>query len=542
MTDFDEFERRLAAAIRSDADLSVGPFTPESIARAAIADAASHATRVRRPSPAGRPGRGRGMMLLAAAAILVVGGALAGSGILRILSIVPVPAPSFAALATASPDATTTPAATPSGFVSPSPAALSLDVTWTQLPIVEPSLDWFREASPRLAWLGDRFVLVDVDAGVVRTSTDGQDWQAMQPGDAAQSYVDLLRGSFASWQERAVGWWNPQDHEGPETAGAPPVTAQDVLQIVRPPAAPTSTSPFKGRIESLGIGPKGIVAQVHSHLDWDDWVRRKLGARTNNEWVTHVKSVDFLHGVLNIKMDNGPGLRVVWADEGFEPGDFQDRGFGWYSPDGEQWTAMAPNGRPTADSGSSLPTGSFGSVVGVSDGFIATGAYPEGTCADPNGSCTGMWYSADGLTWRLLGTAPEMGVSERELCIRDECHAVARELLPWKGGALAIYGDGRIAIWTSGGPTELQIAAQPDGTVATGPLGIVSLGDGQVLVSRDGVDYKVSSIPAPMADPANGGGGSSVVAVGDRAILVLASTRTGEFTVTQSLWLGTFEP
>jgi hypothetical protein len=28
MTDFDEFERRLAAAIRSDADESVGPYTP----------------------------------------------------------------------------------------------------------------------------------------------------------------------------------------------------------------------------------------------------------------------------------------------------------------------------------------------------------------------------------------------------------------------------------------------------------------------------------------------------------------------------------
>src|SRR5262245_6743978 len=85
--------------------------------------------------PARRFGRGRGMTLLAAAALLLVGGALAaGSGILRLPSVVPpVPAPSFGQVATASPDATTPP--TPSTSPSPSPAPLSLDVTWTQIPI-----------------------------------------------------------------------------------------------------------------------------------------------------------------------------------------------------------------------------------------------------------------------------------------------------------------------------------------------------------------------------------------------------------------------
>src|SRR4029450_12234722 len=90
MTDFDEFERRLAAAIRSDADESVGPYTPESIARAAIADTEPRARRVHRSSrPTGRFGRGRGMMLLAAAAVLLVGVALGGSAILRLASGVP---------------------------------------------------------------------------------------------------------------------------------------------------------------------------------------------------------------------------------------------------------------------------------------------------------------------------------------------------------------------------------------------------------------------------------------------------------------------
>jgi hypothetical protein len=539
MNDFDQFERRLEAALRSDADESVGPFEAESIARAAIADTQSGARRLTRAStrPARRFGRGRGMTLLSAAALLLVGGALAvGSGAVRLPSIVPpVPAPSFAVLATASPDAMTTPTPTPSAFVSPSPAALSLDLTWTQLPL--------DEQSPRLAWIGDRFVLADVKSGAVRTSTDGQDWQAVQPGEGARGYLDLLRGSFASWQDSAVGWWNPQEEaQCGSCTNQPPITARDTLLIVRPPAAPTSTTPFKGRIESIGIGPKGIVAEVHSDLDWDAWVTKKLGLRTNNDWTGHVKSVTFQNGVLQIKLNNRPGLKVVWADEGFEPGDYQDRGFGWYSSDGEHWTAMAPNDHPTRDSGSSLPTGTFGSVAGVSDGFIATGASPDGACADPNGSCTGMWYSSDGLTWRLLGTATQIRPSEKELCIRDACSVLTGELLPWRGGVLAIDADGRMDFWTSGGSAKLPMAAQGHGTVATGPLGLVSIGDGQVLVSRDGIDYKVSSIPAQMADPANGGGGSTVVAVGDRTVLVLESARVGEFTMTQSLWLGTFEP
>jgi len=401
---------------------------------------------------------------------------------------------------------------------------LSLDLTWTQLPLVTPVLEGDADAahkqSPRLAWIDDRFVLAEVESGAVRTSTDGQDWQGLQPGDASRGYVDLLRGSFASWQDSHVGWWNPQEEKQCENCtNQPPITDRDVVQIVRPLAAPTSTTPFKGRIESIGIGRMGIVAQVHSALDWDAWVTKKLGLRTNNDWTCCVKDVTFKNGVLQIKLNNRPGLKVVWADEGLEPGDYQDRGFGWYSADGEHWTAMPPNGDPGPDSGSSLPTGGFGKVAGVSDGFIATGASPDGACPDPDGSCTGMWYSSEGLTWRLLGAAP----------------FESRELLPWRGGVLATDGDGHAELWTSDGSAELPIAARLHGTVATGPLGIVSIGDGQVLVSRDGIDYKVSSIPAQM------GAAGSTVAVGDRTVLVPKFAAVDEFKWTWSLWLGTLE-
>jgi hypothetical protein len=109
MHDFDQFERHVADALRSDADASVGPFEAETIARAAIARQGTGARRPRRMSRrTGRLGRGRGITLLAAAALLLVGGAFAaGSGILRLPTVVPPePAPSVVAIATASPQET----------------------------------------------------------------------------------------------------------------------------------------------------------------------------------------------------------------------------------------------------------------------------------------------------------------------------------------------------------------------------------------------------------------------------------------------------
>lgn len=462
-------------------------------------------------------GRGRGLTLLAAA-VLIGGGALAaGSGLLRLPSL---PTPSTAVVADASPRSTTT--LTPSAPVAQPSAPLSLELAWTNLPF-EGDLDFVSatgdqtELPPGLTWLGDRFVLADVESGEVRTSTDGQDWEAVS-GDLAQAYVNLLRGSSASWQDRAVGWFNPEERPGPDIAGTPPITARDVVQYIGPTGAPGPTTPFKGRIESIGIGARGIVAQVHSHLDWDAWVTEKLGVRTTNDWTCCVRDVTFEDGVLDIELSNGPGLHVVWADEGLEPGDYQDRGFGWYSPDGLQWTLMEPDDNPGAEAGSSLPTGGWGSVVGVSDGFIATGAYPVDTCPATEEPCTGMWYSADGLDWRLLETTTDV------------------RLAPWRGGVLAIDAAGDATFWTSEGSDELPMAAPLYETVGTGPLGIVSIGDGQVLVSPDGIDYEIGSLPAGM------GQGSGVVAVGDRTVLVLVRIGTGELTMAQSLWLGTPEP
>jgi hypothetical protein len=77
----------------------------------------------------GRFGRGRGMTLLAAAAMVaLVGGALAtGSGVLRLRSNVP-PAPSLGPLAIASPDATTP---RPSATNAPAPSATAAPILWS---------------------------------------------------------------------------------------------------------------------------------------------------------------------------------------------------------------------------------------------------------------------------------------------------------------------------------------------------------------------------------------------------------------------------
>ncbi len=90
--------------------------------------------------PVGRLGRGRGMTLLAAAALLLVGGALAaGSGLLRLPTVVPpVPEPSVIAVATASPDATSP---SPSMLASPTPvpSATPAPITWSEASLKE---DW----------------------------------------------------------------------------------------------------------------------------------------------------------------------------------------------------------------------------------------------------------------------------------------------------------------------------------------------------------------------------------------------------------------
>ena len=239
----------------------------------------------------------------------------------------------------------------------------------------------------------------------------------------------------------------------------------------------------------------------------------------------------FQNGVLQIKLNNRPGLKVVWADQGFEPGDYQDKGFAWYSPDGEQWTAITPVRPPLSDDDPTFPMGSFGGVVGVSDGFIAQGDADESKpCASPDG-CEGMWHSSDGLTWRNIANVPYG----------------SDPLLPWMGGALVTDGVGRFDTWTSQGLGQLPMAAElpavsgdVGGAVATGPLGLVSVrfGDRKILFTQDGVSWSIDALPAEMPTGLGRGPLAGAIAVGDRSVLLLSHQEDSP----PSLWLGRIEP
>ena len=121
------------------------------------------------------------------------------------------------------------------------------------------------------------------------------------------------------------------------------------------------------------------------------------------------------------------------------------------------------------------------------------------------------------------------------------------------GGALVTDGVGRFDFWTSQGGTELPMAAQVraaskqpnepfDKATGTGPLGavMVSNDNQEILVTRDGIDWDIQSMPAEMV--AEGGGRrGTTVAVGERSVLVLLVG--SEYPqATPSLWLGTPEP
>ena len=249
-----------------------------------------------------------------------------------------------------------------------------------------------------------------------------------------------------------------------------------------------------------------------------------------------MKDVTFQDGILQIKLNNGPGLKVVWADEGFVPGDYLYAGFGWYSPDGVQWTPIPGYGTDFT----------LGEVIGVSDGFIAQGEADEDRCPLPDG-CGEMWHSSDGLTWRNLGPSAERPPEGR--------------MVPWMGGALVTDGFGTFDFWTSQGLSELPMAAEIraaskqndpglNSAFGTGPLGLVTVmssDDQEILLTRDGVDWDIQPMPAAMAadqtldfGPSRPGDGP-IVAVGDRSVLVVLWSGSREAKI-PSLWRGTFEP
>ena len=434
------------------------------------------------------PTRGRSRTMFSAtrlvATVAIV--ALAAGGLFLAAQRPPSPIPT---------PASPSPTAAPSARLGQGPV-----LTWTKLVLDPRSLklpdpahpaDFVDRTTKRIAWVGDRFVLADEDAGAVSTSTDGTSWVVEEPDGQAQDYFEpLLLHETATWQDRLVGWNIPE---------AGPLG----LRIARPPDEPIAKS-FEGPVSAVGIGPAGLVVRTHSTLDFDVYLRSLLGDGS-------AEDITFEDGILRITTDDGRVLEVDWAAQGFEPGDVADRGLGWYSPDGEEWTPI-PDFPDNAES-----------IVGVSDGFILRGG-------------GAMRHSPDGLAWREIGDL----VWDYDV------------VGPWAGGALTVerYGE-RLDLWDSAGVRELPMSAEIPtrssddlSDVSVGPLGIVWFEPGEVLFSPDGIVWSIAALPDELVQ-----GGD--VAVGERSVLVLTWSAAvysddGEDRLVQepvpSLWLGTVAP
>jgi hypothetical protein len=387
-----------------------------------------------------------------------------------------------------------------SGIVEP-PAPTDSSLTWTSVAIDERLLappdpgSFDLRSTTRLVWLGDRFVLAD--RGTISTSTDGSAWQLTDESDPSWVSYRAIAVPFeiSTWENAAVTW--------------APQSTRSSVSVLRPPDQPV-TKDFEGRVGTAGIGPLGIVAHVHSALDFDAYVTSVLGPG----WVEHMVTFSFEDGILRITTDDDRALEVEWAAEGFEPGDVADRGFGWYSADGDEWT-------PIPD----FPA-NVSEIVGVSDGFIARGF--DGRCdgcadTDPYA----MWHSPDGLTWRRIGPATDGSV------------------LPWGQEVLVADGAGRFDVWTAEGSTVLPMAAElpagwPAQAFGSGPLGLVSVNpdSGEVLFTNNGVDWTIQPMSEEMAAAAGPGRTPSTnVAVGRDSVVVLLWTGELESAV-PSLWVG----
>ena len=149
---------------------------------------------------------------------------------------------------------------------------------------------------------------------------------------------------------------------------------RDLRANVRPPGTPVTKSDFEGRVGAVGIGPAGIVARVHSGIDFDAFVTGVPGSRLG-----------------------GPdqGVRVRRRGPPHRDRGRPIRGHRHGRPRPGTRRRRRPRlrlvQRRRRRRGRSSPTSprTCPSIVGVADGFIARGE--------------SMWHSPDGMTWTEIG-------------------------------------------------------------------------------------------------------------------------------------------
>lgn len=433
-----------------------------------------------------RPGTNRALLIAAAAvlmAILASGALFVGSQLLPAEAPLPVP-----------------PAAPAARMPGQGPA-----LVWTRsdvLPSQEARLD---QTMARVAWVGDRFVLVDETRQTVATSPDGSTWTSVATDAPESDYLQLLAdpGSLAIWEDGVASWT-------PFAPGAG-------VRIRRPPE-PTSLAEFEGTVDAVGIGPAGIIVKTQTEFDQDAFFLEVLGPGWNSDTI---ESIGLQDGIVSLTTRDGQTASIDLAEQGVDEWDFANRGEGWHSVDGKEWVPIPE-----------FPANVF-SMVGTQDGYLAVG--------DPGGGLR-MFHSPDGFTWRRMAVAYDTTMNRTFDPI----------LLPWGDGALQSDGKHYFEHWTAGGKRVLPMAAELPSEraplvdaagIGAGPLGIVFVDSqaDEVLFSPDGVEWRIQAMPAAMARDAglDRGSPSSNVAVGTDAVVVLLWEGDPEEGVRPSLWVGT---
>ena len=382
---------------------------------------------------------------------------------------------------------------------------------WSQIDPIPWSPVGFTDGRPRagtrVAWIGDRFVLVDEASQTVATSADGSDWTVLPAGDPDGDWFRALpfADSMAVWGDDVVSW--------------SPSTPDAGVRIRRPPNAGMLAG-FEGTVDAVGIGPAGIVVSTHTPFDQAAFIESVLGSTWNGD---DLESWALRNGVLSLSFRDGRTASITLADHGLTESVFDNRGEGWHSADGQTWTAIPE-----------WP-GKVTSIVGTTEGFFAIG--------DP-GTGARMFHSDDGFAWQRMAIAA--GGFDQQI--------INPVLLPWADGALQSDGTFIFESWTATGRRVLPMAAEvrsrahplvePAG-IGAGPLGIVVVEAffHEILFSPDGVQWAIQAV----TDERYGPGPTdrayrTSVAVGAGAVVVVMSEGANGEESKPSLWVGTPKP
>ena len=327
-----------------------------------------------------RLGRGRGLTLLAAALLLVGGALAAGSGLLRRPAVVPpVPVPSVVAFATASPDAT-----------SPSPS-ISAEPSATPIPTAGPGGAWIATGQmnrPRAE----------------HTAVRLNDGRVLVVGGATRHRKD----TSAELYDPDSGTWAAAGDMLRPYEGFPPTLLQDGKVLVGDVDDPTAEHHVNGAevydpasgtwtaTRNMVWGGGGLASATLLR-DGKVLVRSDGGSELydprTGSWTATRSRASQRHSHAAILLPDG---KVLVAG-GHAPGDKAARSAELYDPDTESWTAIASMHAPREAIEAFLqPDGTV---------LIVGGPYQGSQSAELFDPVTGIWTEVAGPAGYGEGTA-----------------------------------------------------------------------------------------------------------------------------------------